>query len=472
MITAATASVGRSVLDKIWDQHVVAELDDETSLLHIDRVLLHERSGAVALRSMRDSDRELYDSSLVFGTMDHVIDTRPGRTDLTPIPSGEMFIRGFRDEAIARGVRLFDVGDADQGISHVTFPDLGIALPGTTIVCADSHTPTLGGIGGLAWGVGVTELEHALSTQTLIVKRPTTMLAKFDGVRPEGVYAKDLILALIATIGASGGRGHGIEFGGSAISTMSREGRMTLCNMAVECAAWTGIVAPDDALINDIQGRPFAPTGEIWERAVQAWLDLRSDPDAQYERIVEIPVDNLSPQVTWGTSPQFAVGVDERVPATGELTDPAAGERALEYMDLTPGQAMHDLPIDVAFLGSCTNARLSDLRVAANILRGRKVADGVRAICIPGSSSVRRAAEADGLDRVFTEAGFEWREAGCGFCFFAGGEGFPHGARTISSTNRNFEGRQGPGVRTHLASPATVAASALAGHIADPRELL
>jgi 3-isopropylmalate/(R)-2-methylmalate dehydratase large subunit len=466
------AAPGRSVLDKIWDQHVVAELDDGTSLLHIDRVLLHERSGAVALRSMRDDNRQLYDSSLVFGTMDHVVDTRPGRGDLTPIPSGEMFIRGFREEAVARGIALFDVGDPEQGISHVVFPELGIALPGATMVCADSHTCTLGGIGGLAWGVGVTEMEHALSTQTLAVKRPSAMLARFDGAPAAGVCAKDLVLALIARVGAAGGRGHAIEFGGSAICAMSAEGRMTLCNMAVECAAWTGMVAPDEALLRYLEGRPYAPAGRSWEQAAATWLSLRSDPGAHYDRTVEIAVDDLAPQVTWGTSPQFSVGVDEQVPETGALADPAAGQRALEYMGLVPGRKMRDLPVDVAFLGSCTNARLSDLQVAARVLRGRKVADGVRAICIPGSSSVRRAAEREGLDKVFTNAGFEWRESGCGFCFFAGGEGFPAGARTISSTNRNFEGRQGPGVRTHLASPATVAASALAGHIADPRELL
>ncbi|MFF4739616.1 3-isopropylmalate dehydratase large subunit [Streptomyces sp. NPDC001262] len=463
---------GRSVIDKIWDQHLVADLDDGTSLLHIDRVLLHERSGAPALRSLREEGRQLYDPSLVFGTMDHVVDTRPGRGDATPVPSGDLFIHGFRDAARTHGITLFDIGDVEQGISHVVFPELGIALPGATMVCADSHTCTLGGVGGLAWGVGVTEMEHALSTQTLAVRRPPTMLVRFDGPLPDGVHAKDLILALIARIGAAGGRGHAIEFAGSAIAAMGVEGRMTLCNMAVECAAWTGLVAPDGILLDYVRARPYAPSaGSSWEQAATAWLSLRSDADARYDRRVDIAVDDLAPQVTWGTSPQFAVGVDERIPDPGLLPDPAAAQRALAYMDLAPGQKMQDVPVDVAFLGSCTNSRIDDLRVAARVLRGRKVADGVRAICIPGSGSVRRAAEREGLDKVLTEAGFAWREPGCGFCFFAGGEGFPAGARTISSTNRNFEGRQGPGVRTHLASPATVAASAVAGHIADPREL-
>ncbi|KZM73491.1 3-isopropylmalate dehydratase large subunit [Nocardia terpenica] len=464
--------MNRSVLDKIWDQHVITELGDGTALLHIDRVLLHERSGALALRGLREQGRQLYDSGLAFGTMDHVVDTRPGRGDATPIPSGEMFIRGFRDEAHARGITLFDIGDPAQGISHVVFPELGIALPGATMVCADSHTCTLGGVGGLAWGVGVTEMEHALSTQTLAVRRPPTMLVRFEGRLADGVYAKDLILALIARIGAAGGRGHAIEFAGTAISEMSVEGRMTLCNMAVECAAWTGTVAPDETVLRYVRGRPYAPTGRSWERAAAAWRALRSDDDARYDRTVTLGVDTLAPQVTWGTSPQFAVGVDGRVPHPDDLADPAAARRGLEYMDLSAGQRMRDLPVQVAFLGSCTNARLDDLRAAARIVQGRKVSDGVRAICIPGSSAVRRAAEREGLDRIFLDAGFEWRESGCGFCFFAGGEGFAAGARTISSTNRNFEGRQGPGVRTHLASPATVAASALAGRIADAREVL
>ncbi|MBO1419205.1 3-isopropylmalate dehydratase large subunit [Streptomyces sp. FH025] len=468
--TTDTTDRPRSVIDKIWDQHVVAELDDDTSLLHIDRILLHDRSGGLALRAVRDEGRQLFDRDLVFGTMDHVVDTRPGRDDRTPVPGGAMFIDAFRAEARHQGVTLFDIADPRQGISHVVFPEQGIALPGTTMICADSHTPTLGGIGALAWGVGVTECEHALATQTLAIRRPATMLARFEGTPGDRVVAKDLILALIASIGAGGATGHAIEFAGSAISALGVEARMTLCNMAVEAGARTGVVAPDEKLLDYLKGRPYAPVGPAWDQAARAWLDLRSDHAAPYDRTTTLQVDGLGPQVTWGTSPQHATGIDSFVPHPDELADPAAARRALDYMDLRPGTALSSVAIDAAYLGSCTNARLSDLRIAADVLRGHRVAEGVTAICVPGSTAVRRAAEAEGLDRVFVDAGFQWRESGCGLCFYAGGDRFPAGARVISSTNRNFENRQGPGVRTHLASPATVAASALAGRLADPRE--
>ncbi|MEV7356945.1 3-isopropylmalate dehydratase large subunit [Kitasatospora sp. NPDC091276] len=468
--TASDTDRRRSVIAKIWDQHVVAELDDDTCLLHIDRILLHDRSGGLALRAVRDEGRQLFDRSLVFGTMDHVVDTRPGRTDATPVPGGAMYIDAFRAEARHQGVTLFDIGDPRQGISHVVFPEQGIALPGTTMICADSHTPTLGGIGALAWGVGVTECEHALATQTLAVRRPAAMLARFEGTPGEHVTAKDLVLALIANIGAGGAAGHAVEFAGPAISALSVEARMTLCNMAVEAGARTGIVAPDDKLLAYLRGRPHAPAGPAWDQAARAWLDLRSDPAARYDRTTTLQVDGLGPQVTWGTSPQHATGIDGTVPHPDELVDPQAARRALDYMDLRPGTALTSVAIDAAYLGSCTNARLDDLRAAAAVLRGHRVAEGVTAICVPGSTAVRRAAEAEGLDRVFTDAGFQWRESGCGLCFHAGGDRFPDGARVISSTNRNFENRQGPGVRTHLASPATVAASALAGRLTDPRE--
>ncbi|HEX7658984.1 MAG TPA: 3-isopropylmalate dehydratase large subunit [Pseudonocardiaceae bacterium] len=472
MAAAGSTVRPRTAAEKIWDEHVIAELDDGASLLSIDRILLHERSGGVALRSLREDGRKPFDTSLVFGTMDHVIDTRPGRTDRTPVPSGDMYIRGFREEASRQGIRLFDIGDPRQGISHVTFPELGIALPGTTIVCGDSHTGTLGGIGALAWGIGSSECEHALATQTLTRHRPKQMLVSFEGQTPPGVYAKDLILALIGRIGAGGAKGYAIEFAGPAIESLGIEARMTLCNMTVECGAWTGLVAPDVALLDYVSDRPFAPAPQDWEAAARSWLDLRSDPGATYDRYAVVNAADLDPQVTWGTSPEHVTGIGSSVPDPDTLADAEAARRALDYIGLKAGTPLRSVRIDAAFLGACTNARLSDLRVAAAILRGRRVAPGVRAICVPGSTAVRRAAEAEHLDRIFVDAGFEWRESGCGLCFYAGGEHFDPGARVVSTTNRNFEGRQGPGVRTHLASPALVAASAVTGHLADPRDFL
>ncbi|MUL65006.1 3-isopropylmalate dehydratase [Mycobacterium sp. CBMA 234] len=461
----------RTIIDKIWEQHVVDELADGTSLLYIDRILLHDRSGGLALRSLRDDGREIVDRRMVFGTMDHVIDTQPGRDSSTPVPAGSMFIDAFREEAHRQSITLFDIGDERQGISHVVFPEQGIALPGTTMICADSHTPTLGAVGALAWGVGVTECEHALATQTLVMRRPSSMQVLFTGIPGAHVYAKDLILALIATIGAGGATGCAIEFTGPAIELLDVEARMTLCNMATEAGARTGLIAPDDTLLAYLEGRPYCPTGEEWVTASRTWLDLQNDPGAVFDHTVALDAGSLAPQVTWGTSPQHSTAVDAVVPDPDDTSDPSAARRALEYMGLRPGTELCGLPLDAAFIGSCTNARLSDLRLAADVLRGHHVAPNMTAIVTPGSTAVRRAAEAEGLDKVFIDAGFQWRESGCGLCFYAGGDRFTPGTRVISSTNRNFENRQGPGVRTHLASPVTVAASAIAGHIVDPRQV-
>jgi 3-isopropylmalate/(R)-2-methylmalate dehydratase large subunit len=461
----------RTIIDKIWDQHVVEELADGASLLYIDRILLHDRSGGLALRSLRDDGREILDRRTVFGTMDHVIDTRSGRDSSTPVPAGAMFIDAFREEARRRDVTLFDIGDERQGISHVVFPEQGIALPGTTMICADSHTPTLGAVGALAWGVGVTECEHALATQTLVMRRPSSMQVRFTGTPGLHIYAKDLILALIATIGAGGATGCAIEFTGQAIELLGVEARMTLCNMATEAGARTGLIAPDATLLDYLEGRPYCPGGDEWATASRGWLDLQDDPGAVFDHTVTLDAGSLAPQVTWGTSPQHSTGVDSQVPDPDDTSDPSAARRALEYMALQPGAELCGLPVDAAFIGSCTNARLSDLRLAADVLRGHHVAPNITAIVTPGSTAVRRAAEAEGLDKVFMDAGFEWRESGCGLCFYAGGDRFAPGSRVISSTNRNFENRQGPGVRTHLASPVTVAASAVAGHIVDPRQV-
>ncbi|HYG27784.1 MAG TPA: 3-isopropylmalate dehydratase large subunit [Caulobacteraceae bacterium] len=459
--------MGQTLFDKLWRQHTVAELPDGSTLLYLDRILLHERTGSIALKSLAESGRSIHAPAQATVVIDHIVDTLPGRSDDTLMPGGGAFIRETRQAAAAAGIRVLDVDDPLQGIVHVVSPELGIAQPGLTLVCPDSHTCTQGALGALAWGIGSTDCEHALATQTLAVHKPANMRVRLDGQPAPGVTAKDIILHLIAAHGAGGGAGHAVEFAGEAVEAMSVEARMTLCNMAVEFAAWTGLCAPDQKVIDYVEGRPFAPSGEDWRRAVESWRELASDPSAAFDREIVVDVSALEPQVTWGVSPQHATGITGRAPEAGEQSV----ERALAYMALAPGQSLEGLPIDAAFIGSCTNSRLSDLRAAAEVLRGRKVAAGVRAICVPGSTQVKRAAEAEGLDTVFRDAGFEWRESGCSMCFFAGGEHFAERSRVISTTNRNFENRQGPSVRTHLASPVTVAASAVAGHITDPRRL-
>ena len=466
--------MGKTLFDKIWDAHLVGAQDDGTSLILIDRVFLHERTGAVALESLAEAGRVVRAPQSVFCTMDHIVDTFPGRSDKTLMPSGTDFIRSTRKAARAAGIILFDLDDPRQGIVHVVSPEQGIALPGITLVCPDSHTCTLGGLGALAWGIGSTEGEHALATQTLRLGKPRTMRITCKGTLPMGVTAKDLILHIIGRWGAGGGAGYIVEFAGPAIEALEVEARLTLCNMAVEFSAFTGIVAPDAKTEAYVKGRPYAPQGALWEQAVAYWRTLRSEVDAVFDRELQIDCAQLSAAVTWGTSPQHATTVASAVPDPITISDENtrnAMQRALAYMDLKPGQPLRELKLDAAFIGSCTNSRLSDLRAAAQVLRGRKVASGVKAICVPGSSVVKRAAEAEGLHRVFLDAGFEWRESGCSMCFYAGGEAMGHRARVISSTNRNFESRQGPETRTHLASPATVAASAVLGRIGEAREL-
>ncbi|MFG6415028.1 3-isopropylmalate dehydratase large subunit [Roseateles sp. DC23W] len=466
---------GLSLFEKLWRQHRVAELDEGDSLIHIDRVFLHERTGGVALQALAEAGHTVRNPQLAFATLDHIVDTVPGRSDNTLMPGGEAFIRITREQTAKSGIQLFDLGDPRQGIVHVVSPEQGIVLPGATVVCPDSHTCTQGALGALAWGIGSSEAEHALATQTLRVVKPKSMRVTFDGTLPPGVGAKDMILALIARDSASGARGAVVEFDGEAVRALGMEARMTLCNMAVEFSAFTGVIAPDEATLAYLQGRPFAPKGDDWERACATWRGLRSDADAVFDAQTRMEVSTLHPMLTWGTSPQHAVGVDARVPDPADAADRATQEamhKALAYMDLQPGQALAGTPIDAAFIGSCTNSRLSDLRAAAAVLRGRRVAEGVKAICVPGSTQVKLAAEAEGLHQVFLDAGFEWRESGCSMCFYAGGESFGLRQRVVSTTNRNFESRQGPQTRTHLASPVTVAASAIAGCIADPRALL
>lgn len=467
--------MAKTLFDKIWDAHLVSTQDDGTHLILIDRVFLHERTGAVALESLAEAGRSVRAPQSVFCTMDHIVDTFPGRSDQTLMPSGTDFIRSTRKAAQAAGITLFDLDDPRQGIVHVVSPEQGIALPGITLVCPDSHTCTLGGLGALAWGIGSTEGEHALATQTLRVSKPRTMRMTCHGTLPVGVTAKDLILHIIGRYGAGGGAGYVIEFAGPAIEALEVEARLTLCNMAVEFSAFTGLVAPDAKTEAYVRGRPYAPQGGLWEQAAAYWRTLYSDADAVFDRELEIDCSQLSAAVTWGTSPQHATTVAGTVPDPAAVNDEntrSAMHRALTYMNLQPGQPLRELKLDAAFIGSCTNSRLSDLRTAAQVLRGRKVASGVKAICVPGSSAVKRAAEAEGLHQIFLDAGFEWRESGCSMCFYAGGEAMGHRARVISSTNRNFESRQGPETRTHLASPATVAASAVLGRIGEASELL
>jgi 3-isopropylmalate/(R)-2-methylmalate dehydratase large subunit len=450
----------RSLATRLWDAHVIAALGGGTDLVLIDRVMLHERTGGVALQGLDAAGRRVMDPAHVFATMDHIVDTLPGRTDRTLMPTGTAFLT------------LFDIGDPRQGIVHVISPEQGIVLPGLTLVCPDSHTCTQGAFGALAWGIGSTQAEHALATMTLRVATPLQMRIRIEGALSPGVTAKDLALHIANHLGSSGAKGHIVEYAGAAVRALDMDGRMTLCNMATELAAFTAVIAPDDTTFAYLEGRPYAPKGVDWNRAVAAWRTLASDPAAPFDAEHVFDAAGIAPMVTWGTSPQQGGAIGSHVSPHGDMklaSSPAMDARALAYMGLQPGDMVQGLRIDAAFIGSCTNARLSDLRRAAALLKGRRVAPGVRAICVPGSSQVRAAAMAEGLDTVFREAGFEWREAGCSMCFFAGGESFAPGARVISSTNRNFESRQGAGVRTHLASPETVAASAIAGRIADPR---
>lgn len=450
----------KTLFEKIWDAHHVLQTAGGAHLIAIDRVFLHERTGAAALKSLAASGRPVREPARVFAVMDHIVDTRPGRGDGTLMEGGSAFITETRAAAHAAGITLFDVNDPDQGITHVISPELGIVLPGVTLVAPDSHTCTQGALGALAWGIGSSEAEHAMATGVLRLDRPKTIRVTFTGALSAGVTPKDMALHLLAMHGAGGGAGHVVEFAGVAVTALDIEGRMTLCNMATEFAAMTAIIAPDEKTFAYLAGRRYAPANFD----DPYWATLNTDDGAAFDREIVIDASTIAPMVSWGTSPEHSMAITAKVPQ--------GPERAHAYIGLDAGAALLGTPIDAAFIGSCTNARLSDLRRAADLLRGRHIAPAIRkALVVPGSSAVKRAAEAEGLDKVFTDAGFEWRASGCSLCFFAGGESFPEGSRTISSTNRNFEGRQGPGIRTHIASPETVAASAIAGAIADPRTI-
>ncbi len=466
--------MSKTLFDKIWDSHVVRELDDGTSLVHLDRVFIHERTGSTALTSLKERGIPVRNPAHVFATMDHIVDTLPGRTDETLMPGGEDFIRTMRAEANASELTLYDIHDPNHGITHIISAEQGITLPGLIAACPDSHTCTLGGLGAIGWGVGTSDCEHALATETLRASKPKQMRVWFDGALGRGVTAKDMILHLISQYTASGARGHALEYAGEAVENLDIEARFTLCNMAVEFSAFTGIVAPDEKTIDYVRGRAYTPDGDAWDACLVYWRSLRSESDATFDREIRIDCADIAPTVTWGTSPEHAIPINGAVPALDSAADDdvrAQMQGALEYMGLEPRQSLLGLPIDGAFIGSCTNARLSDLRAAAAILDGNKVAAGVRAICTPGSRPIKQAAEAEGIDRIFLDAGFEWREPGCSLCFNAGGESFGPEERVMTSTNRNFRGRQGRKTRSHLASPASVAASAIAGRIADVREV-
>lgn len=466
--------MGKTAFEKIWAAHCVADLGDGTDLIMVDRILLHERTGGVALKSLQESGRSVNDPDQVFATMDHIVDTLPGRTDTTLMPTGRDFILATREASKSAGISLFDLGDPRQGIVHVISPELGIILPGATLVCPDSHTCSQGALGGLAWGIGSSEAEHALATSTLRVTKPKTMRITITGALKSGVTTKDLALYIVSVIGSSGAVGHLVEYAGGAIRALDVEARLTLCNMATELGAFSAFIAPDEKVFTYLYGRDYAPKGDDWDAALKQWRTIYSDEDAVFDREISLTGDEIPPMVSWGTSPQQSLPVSADVPdfETVSARDSRNSyDRALSYMGLEAGTPLTSIRIDAAFIGSCTNSRLSDLRRAAKILNGRKVAPHVKAICVPGSTEVKRKAEAEGIDEIFRAAGFEWRESGCSMCFFAGGESFGEEERVITSTNRNFESRQGPKTRSHLASPETVALSAVMGHISDARTL-
>ena len=450
-------------MDKIWASHLIHKFEDGDDLLLIDRIFLHERTGAFALKSLETKKLSVKEPSSVFCTIDHIVDIKPGRPNLSRMPEGQGFIEAMRHSAKAHNLKLFDLDSPDQGIVHVISPELGIVQPGLSLICADSHTCTQGAFGALAWGVGTTDLEHALATKTLKLRKPKNMRINLDGKWLEGVSAKDAILAIVSKYGASHGNGFAIEFAGPATEALCMEDRMTLCNMAVEFGAFTAIIKPDQKAISWLKNRRYSPDNDVEiENYVAA---LFSDKEAVFDEEINFDVTSLKPYVSWGSSVDQSAPIDSLIPQVDGSEMPA-----LDYMTLNVGTPLLGLKIDGAFIGSCTNGRLTDLRRAAAILKDKKVAPHVKAICVPGSSRVKAEAEKEGIDKIFINAGFEWCESGCGFCFYAGGETFEKGARVISSTNRNFEGRQGPQVKTHIAAPETVAASAVLGFITSKNQ--
>jgi len=475
--------MGRTLAEKIWDAHVVRSAEGEPDLLYIDLHLLHEVTSPQAFDGLRAANRKVRRPDLSIATEDHNVPTTgitgpgvplsgPGSPVTDPVSRTQ--VEALRKNCAEFGIRLHPMGDADQGIVHVIGPQLGLTQPGLTIVCGDSHTSTHGALGALAFGIGTSEVEHVLATQTLPQLRPKTMAITVNGALPEGVTAKDLILAIIAKIGTGGGQGYVLEYRGPAIRALSMAGRLTVCNMSIEAGARAGLVAPDDVTFSYLEGRPYAPSGAAFQAALDYWRTLPSDEDARFDNEVVLDAGTLTPYVTWGTNPGQALPLGSSVPDPGSFADPgarAAAERALTYMDLVPGTTLRDIAVDTVFVGSCTNGRIEDLRAAASVLRGRQVAPSIRMLVVPGSMAVRAQAEQEGLDAVFTAAGAQWRSAGCSMCLGMNPDKLSAGERSASTSNRNFEGRQGKGGRTHLVSPEVAAATAVTGHLAAPADL-
>jgi 3-isopropylmalate/(R)-2-methylmalate dehydratase large subunit len=463
---------GKTLFDKIWESHVVRQEPDGTTLLYIDRQLIHEVTSPQAFEGLRLAGRRPRRPATVLAVPDHNVPTTDRKFGIAD-PISAKQIQTLEENCRDFEITLFGMNDIRQGIVHVIGPEQGFTLPGMTIVCGDSHTSTHGAFGALAFGIGTSEVEHVLATQCLIQKRPKTMEIRVDGMLSPHCSAKDVILAIIGKIGTAGGTGYVIEYTGSAIRSLSMEGRMTLCNMSIEGGARAGLVAPDEKTIAHIKGRPLAPTGTMFDRAVHAWQQLNTDATATYDATVTLRAEAIAPQVSWGTSPGMVTGVDQQVPDPRAMSDDKtrqATERALEYMGLTPNMPIIDIRIDKVFIGSCTNSRIEDLRLAASLAKGKHVAKGVHAMVVPGSGLVKQQAEQEGLDRVFKEAGFEWREAGCSMCLAMNADVLQPGERCASTSNRNFEGRQGAGGRTHLVSPAMAVAAAVEGHFVDIRK--
>jgi 3-isopropylmalate/(R)-2-methylmalate dehydratase large subunit len=463
---------GLTLFEKLWAEHVVCPSPGQPALLYIDLHLIHEVTSPQAFDGLRLAGRRVRRPERTIATIDHNVPTTPDRI-LIRDPVSAAQVDALRRNCSEFGIRLFDIGSSEQGIVHVIGPELGLTQPGMTIVCGDSHTSTHGAFGALAFGIGTSEVEHVLATQCLPQTKPKTMEIRVEGNLPEGVTAKDLILGIIGQIGTDGAAGHAVEYTGAAIRGLSMEGRMTVCNMSIEAGARAGMIAPDDTTFAYLRGRRFAPQGAAWDEAVRYWSSLPTDPGAAYDRTVTIDARSLEPFVTWGTSPGMVVSVTGSVPGPAAFSAPGdrrAAERALEYMSLQPGTPVQEIAVDCVFIGSCTNARLEDLRAAAKVVRGYRVAPSVRAMIVPGSQGVKQAAEAEGLDRIFRDAGFDWRDSGCSMCLGMNPDVLQPGERCASTSNRNFEGRQGRGGRTHLVSPMMAAAAAVTGHFVDVRK--
>jgi len=469
---------GRTLYDKLWQSHLVQERDDGSALIYIDRQLIHEVTSPQAFEGLRLSGRQPWRVDANFAVPDHNVpterDERSGGVAGIADPVSRLQVQTLDDNCRDFNILEFQINDVRQGIVHVVGPEQGVTLPGMTIVCGDSHTSTHGALGALAHGIGTSEVEHVMATQCLVQQKMKNMLVRVDGQLQAGVTAKDVVLAIIGEIGTAGGTGYAIEFGGEVVRALSMEGRMTICNMAIEAGARAGLIAVDETTIDYVRGRPYAPRGEQWNQAVAAWRELHSDSDAQFDRIVELRGADIKPQVTWGTSPEMVLPVDGVIPDPARMTNAAqreSTERALQYMGLKAGMAITDIKLDTVFIGSCTNSRIEDLRAAAAVVKGKRVATSVkRALVVPGSGQIKKQAEEEGLDKIFTAAGMEWREPGCSMCLAMNSDKLGAGEHCASTSNRNFEGRQGFGGRTHLVSPAMAAAAAVAGHFVDVRD--